>query len=788
MPQLGKAYIEVYSDVSKLPADLKAKLKKAFAEGVAGVDFDALGDRAAKAGEEAAHRAGKSFEKTAKTDMKRAAERAGEDVGRGLFGSIRAIFSRGDGRSGLLASVKGLFGDIKDTVGQGVQSIQSGVGQIGGALGGIASGGGDIVSLIKVTAIIALIPAVFALAGALVHLSGALLALPAAAAVAGAGIGTLVVAFQGFGEAVSAGLSGDTEKFNQALKGLAEPAQKVAREIVGLKSIFKSIKNDVQTAFFAPMIGIFKLLGKTLLPQVRAGMTDVADALGNLFAKILKLGTENDIFKDVLKIFVSAGKIIRDLSDPITELFAVMFGVIKHALPFVERFFHFIGQGLTKFTDFLSGSLQSGSFEKFLQNAADIGKELIGILGEAGHLIKALFGGQDVKEGSQGFLRDIKLTIKALADFFETAEGKKVIEGLLTTVKGLGIALIGLAIFTGKAAYWVTEFANGVAGAVLWVLKFLQAIGGGFVSALKAVGGFFEDMGSAIADFFTEKIPHAFDVTVGFLQSLPDRIRSAIVSLFEGIISYIAEAIGRMIGFILALPYLIETLPARIGAVFDTIVGFFQGLGERALSSLASFGASVLDFFVGLGDNIRAFAQSGVDAVVNFFSSLPGRVAAFGPALLNAARGLGHKIGDGLSEIGNFASDIGKKIVSAIKSGINFVIDGINRGISDIDDKIPISLPRLPHFERGGVIDSPTVALLGEKNKREVVLPLTDPGRAQQLAEQSGLTKILSRGAAAPTVNLTAHLDGFGVIRVVKMVVNDELDRQGDELAFGART
>lgn len=792
MPQLGKAYIEVRADLSKFPAELKKELKKALAEGVAGVSFDGLADKAEEAGAHAADRAAKSFERDGKKKLRTAAEGVGHEVSRGFLGSIRAIFSRGGGgggRGGVFGRIVGnLFSGAKDAVQAGVQSLSDIGGKVGGVLGAIGSGGGDIASLIKVTAIIAAIPAVFGLAGALVHLSGALLALPAAGAVAAAGISTLVVAFQGFGEAIGAGFSGDAAKFQEALKGLAEPAQKVVKEFVSLKPILSAIKKDTQTAFFAPLIGQVKLLGTTLLPAVRRGMADTADALGNLFGRIFEVLRSPQAAGTIQAVFVTTGNIVRGLTPVLTNLFSTILAVVQRGLPFVERFFGFVGKGLERFNSFLQGSLQTGSFEKFLENAANIGKELFGILGEVGHLIKAIFGGQDVAEGSGQFLKDIKTAIKELADFFESKKGQEVIQGFLIALKGLGAALIGIAIFTGEALYWTKKFGDAVAGAVIWVLKFLEAVGGGFVAGLQAIGGFFEDVGSAIADFFTETIPNAFDAAVTFFEELPGKIITSVQNLIASVISFFAEGIGNVIGIILSLPYLISTLPDRIGAVFDLVVGFFQSLGERALNALASFGSSVLDFFVGLGDNIRTFVSDGIDAVINFFYTLPGRIASLGPLLLDAARGLGRKIGDGLGEIGNFASDIGKKIVGTIKSGINFVIDGINRGIAEIDDKIPISLPRLPRFERGGVIDSPTVALLGEKGKREVVLPLTDPGRARQLAEQSGLSKILSRGAAAPTINLTAVLDGFGLIKVMRMVAGDVLDEQGAELGFGART
>lgn len=779
---LGRAYVELHGDYSKLAPEAEKAIKSEIEKAARKADFDALGDKAEKAGRTAGSRFGEGFSRDVNGKLRDARGRFVKE-----FDHLGAdILGKGRGRGGLLGGIKSLFSEGADAVKSGLSTLSDAFGKVQNAFSSIASGGGDVASLIKVTAILAAVPAVFALAGALVHLSGALLALPAAGAVAVAGISTLVVAFQGFGEAIGAGFSGDAEKFRESLKGLAEPAQTVVKEIIALKSAFSTIKKDTQSAFFAPLIGIFKLLGKTLLPEIRFGMQDVADAFGNLFAKILTLFTENDIFKDVGKIFDSTGRIIRGLTDPITELFAVMFGVIKHGLPFVERFFKFVGEGLTKFTNFLSGSLKSGSFERFLENAADIGGRLFKLLKSLGPLIASIFGGQNVEQSSGDFIDKITESVNELTKFFNSPDGKQAIEGFLTTVKGLGLALVALAIFTGKAIHWTDLFVRALASAVEWALKFLQAIGGGFVAGLKAIGGFFEDVGSAIANFFTVTIPNAFNAVVTFFQELPGRIQAYLTTLFLGIVSFIGEQIGKIIGIILALPYLISTLPQRVSAIFDSVVSFISALGPKALDAITNFGGSVLTFFTNLWDNVSNIAQRGIDSVVNFIGSLPSRLAALGPLLLNAAKGLGRKIGEGFSEIGNFASDIGKKIVSSVKSGINFIIDSINRGISSIDDEIPVSLPRLPHLAKGAVVSDPTLALVGEAGP-EVVVPLSDPNRARQLADESGLSAILNQASSTPVVNVTAILDGIGMLQVIKTIVDTSFHQQGQELAFGAR-
>lgn len=52
----------------------------------------------------------------------------------------------------------------------------------------------------------------------------------------------------------------------------------------------------------------------------------------------------------------------------------------------------------------------------------------------------------------------------------------------------------------------------------------------------------------------------------------------------------------------------------------------------------------------------------------------------------------------------------------------------------------------LPGLAAGGVVTSPTMAMLGEGSKPEVVIPLTDRARATELAQVSGLAAMLNQG------------------------------------------
>src|SRR5690349_9336594 len=146
--------------------------------------------------------------------IKRSARSAGRSTGTSFLGGLFSIFKGGGSNLG----------------GAGA----SGTGNAGGIFGsitGLLGGGGDIIGGIKIALIAAAIPIVISLGAALSQLLGLLALLPALGGGAVASIVPLIIAFQGLGDAIGAGLSGDTQKFNEALKNLAPSARKVVKEI-----------------------------------------------------------------------------------------------------------------------------------------------------------------------------------------------------------------------------------------------------------------------------------------------------------------------------------------------------------------------------------------------------------------------------------------------------------------------------------------------------------------------------------------------------------------------------
>ncbi|OJF15386.1 phage tail protein [Couchioplanes caeruleus] len=309
-----------------------------------------------------------------------------------------------------------------------------------------------------------------------------------------------------------------------------------------------------------------------------------------------------------------------------------------------------------------------------------------------------------------------------------------------------------LAPLTGVAD-WIGRLSTAIAG-IDWA-EVGAAISGAFSAAWQAVARFFAGLGE-------------------FLTSLPGRLLAALAALpglLVGALKFAFDSGLRAVGVgIGLLVYSVTTLPGRIMAALQSLAGsisrFFTGVWSSA-TSLASRGiASLVSFATGLPGRIsaawsrlpgvlgsllnnafnatRRAASSGISSVVSYVARVPGRLSGLAGRFVSAGTNLIGGFMRGLRRVGSLG-DIAASITAAVRSGLNNVIGRINSGIADIDRYLPGSLPRIPYLADGAVVNRATLAVLGEAG-REVVIPLTRPRRARELAEQSGLMDLLGAG------------------------------------------
>ena len=717
----------------------------------------------------------------------------------------------------------------------------------GNALGAVGKGIGKMAPLLQNVAKYALIAgsalktmaAAGPALGGLLTILGAIAATLPAIIVAGVLVSkTLTMAFKGVGDAMAAAAEGDAAKLEEAIKDLSPAAQAFVRDVAKISPEFKKLQKDVQESFFAPLKTAWSTaFNPGTLSALRTAMTGIADSFGRAAAGVAAVIGEAGRSGQLASIFSPLERAIERivlLAPALTELFL---GFADHAAPIVESAATAMSASLGAFFEKANAWVAEGGLAEFFKTAGEVAGFLARVLANLGSIFASLFSGL-VGEGTNA-VGVLDALLGEIAAFFKSETGQSLIttlgaglQQLASIVQGVLLPLLPVAAKLLQAVfaplvpllfqikYPLFELVEAFSGMLGPVIEELSPV---FAQIGVTLGQVLIPLIALLTEHFKKMAPIAADmakiigpVLVFFFQVLGDALVEIlpIIGNFAKVLQHSGDAF-RLLAGVLSAGLLILTgavfvigklgaalawLQRAVGAFlldngWDLLIDAFL-LFPRAVIAAVEWivkGWSwAIDVTKSAWNAITGTVSEGVEKVTGFIGSLPGRVSAFAGRMFDAATSLGAAIGRGLSNIGNFASDIGGKIVGTIKSGINKVIGSINSGIAQIDSFLPGSLPRLSFFERGGIVDEPTLAMMGEKGKREVVLPLTNKARTLQLAQESGLLDMLRAsgamgGSGVPNVFVTAVLDGFGVMRVVDQRVEVKMDEQGRELAFGSR-
>ena len=211
----------------------------------------------------------------------------------------------------------------------------------------------------------------------------------------------------------------------------------------------------------------------------------------------------------------------------------------------------------------------------------------------------------------------------------------------------------------------------------------------------------------------------AVKLAIKLLQGAFDIIRG-IIEVFTGIITGDWSKVWDGIKLIFSGAW------TAITAILSAAIGVF---GE-ILKTLWTIIKAVFKELGGIAWNAL---QAGWSAVTGGISSLVTAIKNKGADFFNAAKELGGKIIDGIKSgitgaaniASNFANAVKDKVKSVINSG---VIDKVNRGlefkISAFGQSINIDPPDIPRLAKGGLVSSPTLAMVGDTiGDSEIVAP-----------------------------------------------------------------
>jgi phage-related protein len=636
-------------------------------------------------------------------------------------------------------------------------------------------------------AIAAALPLILGLAAALADLAGLVTLLPAAIGGAAASIIVLTVAFNGFGDAISAVLEGDPEKIAEAMERLAPAARIVVQEFQRVLPIFREVGREIQQGFFIQLNGILERFGTGTLPRVRDELRRLSGALGNALAGLAGLLTESQNIGILERLFESTERIIDDLGQAFRNLGQSFFNAIDAGLPSLEALSSRLADAITQFADFITGAIADGSFQEFLDDAVATLDELLALVGAVGELFGVLFAGTD--DAGRGFIATLTDVTQRLTEFFRSAEGQDAIEDFSEIIEAAGIVL-GFVINVLREFIDIFTELDDIVNAVGAALA---AFGGAVAdawnsavaaasSAVDAVGQFFTDLGSDIADIWNgvvETVSGAIDSVVAFISALPgrigafietipDRVAAALDAVIDQVINILGTAIALVIVFFTDMPgQIIGALAAFVTAVRDT----FTGARDEAVGALTSIGAFIESIpgllaaawaaivlqVVTTFTTVRDLITSTWEDVLAFTSGLPARFGAFFQqvadavvarvtALIEYVQGIPGRV---LSAIGN----LGSLLYNAGANVIQGLIDGIGSRIGQLRDKIASAVREIrDHLPFSPARKGPLSGSGSPERAGAVIGSMIASGLDSQLAL---ITEAAGRAAAAAGIPLS---------------------------------
>jgi len=648
---------------------------------------------------------------TAVSSLRREMGRAETEVTR-----LRRAMSKGSNDKTLFSQLREAQADLEKLRGF-AQALTPDVSFLSSALSSVgkaaASSGPGM--FILIAAIAALLTPALAVAAALADLAGFLVLIPPALAVTLAAVIPAIVAFQNFGDAVSALASGDLEKIDAALKKLSPSARAVAKEIGKLLPQLRELQRGTQESFFQPLRGVLTLLVRNLLPTLRLGLGNVASALGEVASKFLIFVSQPKQVAMLNRLFAATTRILREWMDVLPAVFGGLGKAVDALLPAFEGINKWLAGAVKSFGEWLGKAAESGQLQAWLDDALATLREVWDLVKALGGLFGTLFGEFD--DSGRDTIQTLTDLVTKWDNWLQSVEGQKELDDAKEALSGLLSGLLAFAHMIGLVVHAAIAFKDFLVGIPGWISSTASAVGAAIGGFFATIGSWFASLGKTIwawlagvwgdiVDWFG-KVGDWFAALPGkigdWLAALPGKLSDAFWTavhralyimgfLLGAVVRFFAELPGRIASYVTATWTFITTKfregvaasVAFVQALPGRISSFFSELWTSVTGWVSRTWTSVVAWFKRTRDDMVAWIGRAVDAVIAWFRSLPGKIVTettklrdrvvgfFKGAktwLANAGKDLVHGLVQGVLDAKDWAIDKVKSLAHDIAKG-----------------------------------------------------------------------------------------------------------------------
>ncbi|VNJ27185.1 TMP repeat family [Streptococcus pneumoniae] len=577
-------------------------------------------------------------------------------------------------------------------------------------------------------------------------------------------------------------------KFGDGLSRVYD--EHVAPAINSIANAFNGLIDIIQILWE----GSWKPFAEFLSNTFGISIETVADLLGGIILEALKL------LADTIKLVADGFTAFSDWCKENKEIISTIASVIGTLAT--------VWQGIK----FLSWAEQAGGLAGAFELLSSKVSLIVGGIKNLGLAIKALTFDKLVSFGETIYLNAL------YAKDFVVNSGKTIAQ-LGKTALELGKSALAWTAHTAKmglatAAEFAHSVAAGVATAATWAFNAALAVLTSpitlviaAIAALIAIGVLLYQNWDTVVEFAKTAWQGLCDFISGICRAIGEFFSGLWTKLQE-----IFEPIGQWFG-------------EKFQQAWDAIVNIFTPIGSwfgqrwaDVTSALANIGAWFTDMFqkawtgltnifskLGLwfgerwADVTSVLANvsswfgnmftSAYNAVKNAFSSIGGFFSGVWSTVQSIFVNAGQKVGSAVG--GAFRSAV-NGVLGTIENVVNGFIGMIN-GVIGMINKIPgvslggIGYVSLPRLARGGIVDSPTIAMIGEAGK-EAVVPLENTGFIQTLgrvvssAVVNAMAGISPQGGFSGDGDIVIQIAGHEFGRVAIQEINKEHERAGQTL------
>ena len=363
---------------------------------------------------------------------------------------------------------------------------------------------------------------------------------------------------------------------------------------------------------------------------------------------------------------------------------------------------------------------------------------------------------------------------------------------VLTSPITLVIAAIAALIAIGVLLYqnWdtVVEFAKTAwQGLCDFISGICQAIGEFFSGLWTKLQEIFEPIGQ----WFSEKFQQAWDAIVNIFSGIGEWFSGvfqgawdAIVAIFTPLGEWFSE---RWNDITTVLADVAKWFGDMFQKAWDALTNVFSSIGTwfgERWNDVTTALANVATWFGNIFKTAFEAVKNAFSTIGSFFSGVWSTVQNI---FVNAGQMVGDAVGGAFKSAVNAVLGTIENVVNGFIGMINGVLDTV-RGLPGLGWVGSVGYVSLPRLARGGIVDSPTVAMIGEAGK-EVVMPLENTGFLQTMGRVVGGAVVNALGGGLPqsggfsgSGDIVIMIGGHEFGRVAIQEINREQERAGQVL------